>query len=235
MKKLHTRKAKCPPSLIAWRNGGGCKRSNIPLPQLRCDGGQKCASSWISCEIILIGVLSSVFIFLFLLQTSTFFIFAEDLNPTFKTFSESVPWLTVILFLLGKTNLTVQFSPAKVAYGENITVSVTGIWPENLSKGRYTLEVWLEDFTVPIYKTNNPFNCKDLAPENRHYFNHKKGDFVRIVVEFRIIFNGGSGRIPNWELPKEMFASGWYKVRGRAYNEYDEQFLCVDFSAYWVF
>ena len=34
-KKLHTRKAKCPPSLIAWRNGGGCKQYPPSATSLR--------------------------------------------------------------------------------------------------------------------------------------------------------------------------------------------------------
>ncbi len=113
---------------------------------------------------------------------------------------------------------------------ENITISAEGIWPTNLSKGRYSLAIWYEDISDPIYKVNNPWNCKDLQPEFRHYFNHKKGEFVKFVVEFPIFFNGGAGAIP-----KGMFTSGWYKVRGKVYNEYDEEFMCADFSAYWIF
>ena len=134
-----------------------------------------------------------------------------------------------IYFLLGKANLTVHFSPAKLVYGENVTVSAEGVWPATLSRGRYTITVWYEDIQDPIYKASNPWNLKYLRPGLRHYFNHKKGEFVKVVFEYPIYFHGGAG-----VMPRHMFTSGWYRVQGKFYNEYDEEFLCLEISAYWI-
>ena len=104
-----------------------------------------------------------------------------------------------------------------------------GVWPATLSRGRFTVTVWYGDkFPDPVYKAKNHWTCQGL--DDVKYCNYKKGDSVKFVDVFPLLFNGRSA-----VLPGSMFTSGWYKLQGRVYNDYDEEILCVEVSAYWVF
>ncbi len=126
--------------------------------------------------------------------------------------------------------MTIQYSPMKIRYGENIKLSMSGTWPAYFRKCRVSTIIWYQDLPEPIYKTNSLFKrvqCHHSGLASYNICQYRKGEEFQEEVEIPLRFKSNHIYVAG-----SLFTSGWYTFKCRLFDEFDEEFLCAELKLY---
>ncbi len=139
--------------------------------------------------------------------------------------------------------------PKTPVYGKNLTIIIQGLWHGKTEKGiGFSATIWYDNIPDPVYKTSRrrDVDCskhiKKPSKSNWIFLNtndngrlwlqtlacsFKDGRYVKkfIAVPFKVYQHGN-------KIPGSLFSSGWYRIQAKFFDQYDEEFLCIEGKGY---
>ncbi len=165
------------------------------------------------------------------------------------------------IFLLSDpnpTNISISFKPKNLVYGGNVTITAQGKVPVDIKKFQngawWSMTLWNDNFPDPIYKTtrHRPHECPKIMkrPNLGNLVYHiskdylfsdwalvvcplEPGQYVNMSAEMVFVIREyGQGKYRSVALPGSFFSNGMYRVLWRFFDDFDEEFLCLDAKGY---